>query len=76
VVDEQSAHGLRTERQAVRAAMPIWVVVVQQFEPRLVDQRRRLERVVVALAFEVSAQPHDAARRQSLEITRQATMVE
>ena len=55
VIDEQPAHRLRAEREAVRASLPLAAAFVLKPQPRLVDERRRLQRVIAPLAREISA---------------------
>ena len=55
VIDEQPPHGLRRERQAVGAAVQLHAAFVLQLQPRLVHERRRLQRVVAPLPGQISA---------------------
>ena len=54
VVDENPAHRLRRDPEEVRAVLPPDVALLDELHKRLVDQRRRLERVVLALAPQVA----------------------
>jgi hypothetical protein len=55
MVDEQPPHRLRSEREAVGATLPLVAALLLQAQPRLVDERRWLERVVSALTRQISA---------------------
>src|SRR5690606_25035780 len=50
VGDEHAAHGLRRQREELRAVLPADPVEPDELEVGLVDERRRVEGVVVALA--------------------------
>jgi len=53
VVDEDLAHRARCEREEVVAVLPLDALGVDQFQVRLVDQRRRGHRAAGAVAPEV-----------------------
>src|SRR6476620_9829722 len=53
MIDEYSAHRLRSDRKKVRPVLPVHLTLVDQFQVRLVDQSCRLERVADALASEI-----------------------
>jgi hypothetical protein len=50
VVDEDAAHDLRRDTKEVRAILPIDLALVDEPEVRLMNQGRRLQRVVRTLA--------------------------
>ena len=50
VVDQDAAHGLRRNREEVAAVLPLNPIELVELEPGLVHERRRAERVIVALA--------------------------
>ena len=50
VVHEDPAHDLRRDTEEVRAILPIDLALVNEPHVRLMDQGRRLQRVVRALA--------------------------
>src|SRR5882762_1673888 len=60
VIDQQPAHRLRGQRQAMRSSLPLRPMLVLQPEPGLVDERRRLKRVIPPLAPEIP--PRDATQ--------------
>jgi hypothetical protein len=51
VIDQESAHRLRAQRQAVCASLPSHRAIVLQAHPRLVDEGRGLKRVVAPLSL-------------------------
>ena len=55
VVHEDEAHQLRGDRQEVRAVLPLHPALVSQAQVGLVDQGRRLDGVVRALAGQAAA---------------------
>jgi len=55
VVDEQPAHRLRAKGEAMGPSLPVDAAIVSQPQPGLVDERRRLKRVIPPLAPEISA---------------------
>jgi hypothetical protein len=52
MVDEHVAHRARGHREEVGAARPLPVAQLGQAQVRLVDERRRLEGMLAALAAE------------------------
>src|SRR5262249_60381678 len=54
VVDEDAPHGLRGDRQVMRATLPRDPIELPQLQPRFVDQGRRAERVTRALIAELA----------------------
>src|SRR5215207_6612199 len=56
VVEQDASHDLRGDGEEVRAVLPVHALLVDEPEVRLVDERRRLERVPRVLA------PHEVAR--------------
>src|SRR5688572_2375041 len=55
VIDEQPSHRLRAERQSMRAPLPVLSALVLHAQPGLVDERRRLQRVIAPLLGQVPA---------------------
>jgi hypothetical protein len=53
VIDEDAAHQLRGHAEEMRAVLPPDVALVDQLDERLVDERRRLKRMLRALAPEI-----------------------
>ena len=54
VIDEHAAHHLRGDAEEVRAVFPRDAALRQQTDVRLVDDRRRLQRLPAALAAQVA----------------------
>jgi hypothetical protein len=55
MVDQKPPHCLCSEREAVRATLPLVAALLLQAQPGLVDERGWLERVVSAFARQISA---------------------
>ena len=52
-LDQDLPHRVRRDRAEVRAVLPALRAVLQQLQVRLVDERRRLQRLARALALEI-----------------------
>jgi len=53
VIDEKAPHRLRAERQAMGPSLPFHVPIVLKAQPRLMDERRRLKRMIPPLPSQV-----------------------
>jgi hypothetical protein len=55
MIDEYPSHGLSAKRESVRLALPFRAAVVLQSDPRFVNERSRLERVVLPFTPQIAA---------------------
>src|SRR5262245_27289130 len=60
VIDQQTPHGLRAERESVRPSLPLVAAFVLPAHPRFVYERGRLQRVIASLASQIATR--DAAQ--------------
>ena len=60
MIDQEPSHRLRPKRQAMGSSLPFQGPIVLKPYPRLVDERRRLQRVIPPFAPQISAR--DAAQ--------------
>jgi hypothetical protein len=55
VIDEEPPHRLRPEREPMGPPLPLDTAIVLEAKPRLVNERRRLQRVILPLASQIAA---------------------
>jgi len=55
VIDEDAPHQLGGDAEELRAILPVGLMLVDQAQVRLVDQRRRLQSMIGSLAAQVTA---------------------
>jgi hypothetical protein len=54
VIDQDTAHDVRRDREEMSAALPAHAALIDELEIRLVDERRRGKRMVAALTPQVA----------------------